>query len=1443
MSVRDNTAEFLARLRELDVSLRFENSNLRVNAPKNILTPELREQLASHKEEIVAFLSGTVSAVRAEAPNIERVSRHGSLPLSFAQSRLWFLDQLTPGSTAYILPMCARLRGAVDLAVLEKSLAEITRRHEILRTIFPAIDGSPSQVILPPSACAIPVTDLSGIPIGNRESRACQLVAAEMRKPFDLAKGPLWRAQLLRLGQQDHVLMFSMHHIVFDGSSIEVFWQDLATLYCAIRAGEPSPLPELPFQYVDFAAWQKKSLEGPARESHLAYWKQQLGENPPNLDLLPDRPRQHSANLRGGKKALALSPAVGAALKSLSQRERASLSMTLLAAFNVLLHRWAGQEDILVGMPVAGRSRSEFEKMVGIFVNTMVVRTHFSGKLSFLDVLHQVRDTMLDALEHQDMPFEELVEAIDPQRDLDRTPLFQVFFNTLNMQLTPVEIPGLRVEPFGEFEVESKFDVSLYVYERDDSISLMLVYDTQLFTSSRIVALLGEYETLLEQLCEDPLRPIEEYSLVTLPHSGSASLLPDPAAPLADQWLGLVHSRFLQHAAETPARIALVDKITEWSYGELADLSAGVRDWLRMRGVGQGDTVAVYGRRGAPLVLALLGILRSGAAFCIFDPAYPDLRLARCALIARPRAWLQIAEAGALPANLEAAIAETAGECRLTLPETPRAGFSRGLLGRPDPKCDSLQQDQTDRPAYVTFTSGTTGEPKCVLGTHKPLSHFFDWHVRQFGLNNSDRFSMLSGLSHDPLLRDIFTPLWIGATLVIPDPGHILAPGCLAEWMEQQQITVAHLTPAMGALLAQPHGKRKEVSQPLATLRYAFFGGDVLTSHDVELVSRFASQARCISFYGATETPQAMAWCDASKNCAESTSSGSTDFSTQTPIGNPIADVQILVLNRADMLAGVGELGEIHIRTHYLSQGYVNDENSTRERFLTNPFTGELGDRLYRTGDLGRYRPDGMVDFLGRADDQIKLRGYRIEPSEIEAALETYSGVSDCAVVAEESSNEKRLAAYYVAHCEDQPTPEHLREHLTKLLPDYQVPSEFYAILSMPLTPNGKIDRRALASGRYRLPFSRTSVPPRNKVEATMAEIWSHVLGVEPVGVFDNFFELGGHSLTATRLIARLGSAFEIDIPLQALFLDPTIAALAEHLQYDTASRSYRYVSAIPHWKYLVAMHPGGTRTPFFFVAGYQGHDDALLMLSRFVPYLGADQPVYGFRPRWIEGDAEAYASVADAARDFLSELRTIQPHGPYLLGGFCVGGVVALEMARQLMEEGEEVNFLTLLDCERPSLHRAILADLRLMSHRVIHMVSVISGIIRSKGAARTTMIRDLIHRKLGVMQPEQAVASADNSFYDKKVRYRRLAYKHSVSEYPGRITLIVNERQYRFDRYMGWRGVARGGLVVHRAPGNHDTVLRVYGREFAEILLRCLDEALPESGQPQLKTNEVLS
>lgn len=1431
MTVQEGTTEFLSRLRALDISLKLEDGRLRVSAPRDVLTPKLREELAERKAEILAFLGDTAKLRRSGERAIERVPRDGSLPLSSAQSRLWFLDQLNPGGTAYILPMHTRVRGQLDVAALERTLNELTERHEILRTVFPPMDGSPCQVIQPPSPSALPLVSLLELPADEREATALRMAAAEVRRPFDLAEGPLFRAKLLRLGPEDHVLLLSVHHIVFDGSSIEVFWHELAAIYCAFHAGNPSPLPDPVFQYVDFASWQKRSLEGAVRQSHLKYWKQQLGENPPVLDLATDRPRRYAPGCPGAKKALQLDSSLCASLRALSRREGVSLSMTFLAAFNILLHRLAGQEDILVGMPVARRARADFERIIGIFVNTIVVRTRFPGPLTFLEVLAQVRNTMLDAFEHQDMPFEDLVGALDPHRDLSRTPLFQVFFNHLNMRLTPVQIPGLQVEPFSDFEVESKFDLTLYLYEQGESISLLLVYNTQLFDADRASILLEQYAALLKQISNDPLRPVTGFSLVT--GRAQNTLLPDPGMPLEDRWHGLAHSGFLKWAARAPDRIAVVDEGSSWTYRQLDEVSSGAAAWLRARGVGSGDTVAIYAHRSAPLVAAILGILRSGAAFLVLDPAYPAFRLANCLRIVRPKAWLEIAAAGRPPEELETAIRDIAGEHRLTISHTPDTAFAEAGGEAWDP-------DDSDRPAYATFTSGTTGEPKCVVGTHGPISHFLDWHVRQFDLKHTDRFSMLSGLAHDPVLRDIFTPLWIGGTLVIPSAEDIFVPGRLSQWMKEQGITVAHLTPAMATLLGQASGRPGEKVTPVSSLRYAFIGGDILTSRDAAQLAGIAPNACCVGFYGATETPQAMAWCRVRPAVS---ASGDAASATPIPIGSAIADAQLLVLNRAGNLAGVGELGEIYVRTPYLSQGYSNDEALTRSRFLKNPFTGREGDRLYKTGDLGRYRPDGLVTFAGRADQQIKIRGYRVEPGEVEAAVSNHPGVRDCAVVATDGpSQQKRLVAYIVERAENRVEPRALQAFLGKLLPDYLIPSEFHVVPSIPLTPNGKLDRRALAAGTAGLRSLKERIPPRNRVEASIAEIWSRVLGREDVNVFDNFFELGGNSLAVVQLAAQLRSTFHIDFPLQTLFLEPTIAGLAGHLEYDPAAGIYRCVSAAPDWKCLVSAQPTGTRVPFFFVAGYQGPDDTLLVLSRFAPFMGPDQPVFGFRPRWIDGDGEAYKDVGEAAREFVAELRAVQPAGPYLLGGYCVGGVIAVEMGRQLIEAGEKVALLALLDSEHPSAYRALLANFRLICRRTVHMGEVIAGVIRSNGQPRWANLRDLIRRKLPFGRPAKSTP-ADGGLYENKVNYRRLAYNHSLQEYPGRITLIVNDQQYQFDRCMGWKHVARGGLVVHRLPGDHNTVLTVYGRQFAALLAKCIDQGLSESSHRLNRIEEGIS
>jgi amino acid adenylation domain-containing protein len=1427
------TLEFLSHLRSLNVSLRVENGGLQVSAPKESLTPELIEQLSARKPEILALLTNSARNGSVLRP-IERLPRDqaDSFALSFAQLRLWFLDQLTPGSAAYNIAVAVRLRGELDASALQRSVDGIVQRHEVLRTVFKQTDGWPSQVILPPAPVPIPTVDLTHLSPDLRESKALALAAAEAQKPFALAKGPLFRAQLLRLGGQDHVFQFTVHHAVFDGWSIGVFFQNFTALYRAFREDKPSPLRELPVQYVDFAAWQKRVLEGTERESHLAYWREQLGGDLPTLELPTDRPRGDVRVSRAARKTLTVSPSLCRSLRSLSQREGASLSMTLLAAFTILLHRLSGQDDILVGTPIAGRTRTEVEEMIGFFVNTIVVRSAFFDSLSFRDHLSRIRKTMLEAHEHQDMPFEELVGALDPHRDLDQTPLFRVFFNHLNLQVKPVQLDGLQVEPFGDFELDSKFDLTLYVREQEDSIGFILTYNTDLFDEDRISILLDQYEGLLEQICEDSLRQVDRYSLLT---ASTSCRVPNPVEPLESRWYGSVQSRFLERAALNPDRVAVKEEGAQWTYGELERLSSGLAAWLQAQGVGPEDTVAVYGHRSAPLVLALLGVLRAGAAFSIFDPAYPAARLARCLRQIQPKAWVRIAAAGDPPAALQNVIDEM-NLSRLTLPDAQQALSLPELRAR----LGSSEDVNPDSLAYLTFTSGTTGEPKCILGTHRPLSHFVDWHVREFGLKFSDRFTMLSGLAHDPLLRDVFTPLWLGATLCIPRADSMLSPAWLSGWMREQQISVAHLTPALGAVLSDPAGGRTSdvAGTPVSELRYLFFGGDVLTPRDVARVLTVAPQAQCVNFYGTTETPQAMACYRI--NPAQVDSQHDVE-AVRRPIslGRAIDDAQVLVINQAGGPAGIGELGEIQIRTPYLSRGYLNDGDLTAQRFIPNPLTSEDGDRLYRTGDLGRYRPDGLIDFAGRADRQLKIRGYRIEPEEIETALTRYPGVRDCMVLARDDRwGGKQLAAYLTAADGRPIAHEGLRAYLQGLLPEHMIPSVFVVLDRMPLTPNGKVDRHALALlGEDGAEPARAYVLPSNHVERVMATIWSEVLGIESskIGVSDNFFELGGHSLTATRIIARLRSAFEIDLPLRSIFLEPTIASLSKHIRYSTLTGVYQYFSEIPRWNYLIPTQPRGTRRPLFLVAGHSDVDGTLLTLSSILTQLGPDQPVYGFKPRWINGLGGAYSSVAEAAREYLTEVRTLQPNGPYLLGGDCVNGIVAFEMAQQLRREGEEVALLVLLDTAHPSMLGRLIADVRNGWRRVKHIAATIREIVHADNSRKKSLVHNLVRRKLGLSAGSSLGDSAgmDNHLYKKE--FRRAMNNYRPTPYGGRITLIVNENVYRIYGDLGWNNVGTGGITIHQTRGTHSTRLTTYRKELAQLLLSCIDEVVSENaGEP---------
>jgi amino acid adenylation domain-containing protein/non-ribosomal peptide synthase protein (TIGR01720 family) len=1078
------------------------------------------------------------------------VTHDQPLPLSYVQERLWFLDQLTPGNPTYNIASALRLQGPLMIAALIQSVNEVIRRHAILRTTFSNAQGQPLQVIASNLKGTLPVIDLRDIPQPQREAEALRLAAEEARRSFDLSRGPLVRTQVIELDQTEHVALLTIHHIVADGWSMAVLLRELTALYAAYSLGRPSPLPELPVQYADFAVWQRGWLQGETLQSQLAYWKKQI-EGTVTLDLPTDYPRPIIQTYAGASTTLRLAQALSESLKTFSRQAGVTLFMSLLAAFKILLQRYTGQDDLSLGSPIAGRTRAEVEPLIGFFINTLVLRTDLSGNPTFRELVGRVRQTTLGAYAHQDIPFEQLLEALQPERDLSRTPLFQILFNMLNFPEVKTRLPsGLTLEHVPTPENGSKFDLTLHVEDQPDGLRFDLVYNPDLFSDARMIELLAQYEFLLQQVLQDPNIPIGQYSLVT---PATRPKLPDPTETLDDGWIGAVHEIVSRHARRAPQQVAIVDRQASWTYDTLEVRSNQLAQALQAQGIQRGDIIAIYAHRSAALIWAILGVFKAGAAFVIFDPNLPTARLTKYLQIARPQGWLQIAAAGALPEALATCLKDLGCHCRWELPAEPGPEALNPFSQYPSQA--PLVAVGPDDLASIVFTSGSTGQPKVVIGHHGSLTHFMPWFGQTFGMSSTDRFSLLAGIAFDFLQRELFTSLCLGATLCLPDPDYFSTPGWLASWLRQQAITIIHLTPATGQLLTEG------VRESIPSLRTAFFIGEALTRGDAARLKQLAPNLTCINLYGSTEGQRAVSYYVIADplNSQAGAEHSPRRVREIIPLGRGIQDVQLILLNTAQQLAGVGEIGEIYLRSPHLGIGYKDDEALTRERFRLNPFTQRPGDRINKTGDLGRYLPDGNVESLGRADQQVKIRGFRLELGEVEAALRSHAAVRECAVVArhlnttpEAPARDKRLVAYLVRReAQTQPvTVDQLHRFLKERLPDYMLPAAYVFLEALPLTPTRKVDRQALPAPELIRPeLQETFVAPRTPTEEVLAGIWATVLGLEQVGIHDNFFALGGHSLLATRVFSRLRDTFQIEVPLRALFESPTVAGLAEHIE------------------------------------------------------------------------------------------------------------------------------------------------------------------------------------------------------------------------------------------------------------------------------------------------------
>jgi amino acid adenylation domain-containing protein len=1063
-----------------------------------------------------------------------------AFPASFTQERLWLLDQMDPGNPAYNIAGGVRIRGALNIPALHRSLNEVVRRHEALRTTFRSIGGQVAQIIGLELNLPLPIITLNANSNGGGSTFDQEILsraAVITSHRFDLSRGPLLQVELLKFSEEDHALLLVFHHVIADGWSMSILIHEAMALYNAFISGQPSPMANLEIQYADFAQWQRLSLTERVLNREVEYWKEKLA-NLPVLELPCDHSRPPVQTHAGARISRVLPDDLSQEAAALCRKGEITLFMLMLATFKLLLYRYTGNPDVVVGSPVAGRNHSKVENLIGCFLNTLVLRTYVSGNLSFRQLLQRVKEVTLDSYSHQEVPFEKLLEELRPERDSSRTPFFQVFFNMLNYRSVALELHGLEVEMIELPEMWSKFDITLYVQERSGQIRLDIAYKTEVFSAGRISEMLEQLQHLLQQTVRNPDESIEEFSLVT---PATRQVLPDPAAELNADWLGAVHELFHRHAEKNPHQIAVSDVHVEWNYRELDQMSDALADSLCGKGIRPGDVVAIYAHRSAPLVVSLLGVLKAGAAFLILDPAYPSSRLIDYLTIAKPKGLLQLEAAVPVPEQLERFLQQSSCECRMMIGHSGSPNFDASLKEaffngvRPAAGPDDL--------AYISFTSGSSGKPKGVMGRHGSLTHFIPWMSEEFTLNAADRFSLLSALSHDPLHRDVFTPLMTGGRVCIAEPDALTTPGKAAEWMWKSGITVTNLTPAIGQIILE--GGRG-TSLLIESLRYAFFVGDILTRGDVAGFHRIAPNATFINLYGSTETQRAVSFLRVPASMYDETSAGHRAKEVLS-LGKGMKDVQLLVMNRRNKLAGIGETGEIYMRSPHLAIGYMDDPKLTQDKFLKSWFTDNPDDRLYRTGDMGRYLPNGTVESLGRADQQIKIRGFRIELGEIEATLRQHAMVRHAAVIApEDEPGSRRIFGYVVLQQKIPDWNRELQIYLRERLPVYMVPSALVALDVLPLMPNGKLDRKALPLPEVTAADGAISfVAARTELERELAEIMKKVLNVPDIGVHDSFFTLGGHSLLAIQFLAILQEKLNVKVTFQQFFQSSTVAELS----------------------------------------------------------------------------------------------------------------------------------------------------------------------------------------------------------------------------------------------------------------------------------------------------------
>ena len=1147
-----SVAHVIAEIESLGIRLWLDEGQLRYQAPKNVLTAELRNQLVAQKPAIIAFLA---QARQSVIPTIQPVVRDVGtrIPLSFAQQRLWFLAQLEDNSSFYNIPTELHLHGPLNLQALAESFRLLEVRHEMLRTTFPEVAGQAYQQIHLPNFTP-ELIDLTDLPEAQQAAEVARRSRLAMNYRFDLANGPLWQVSLLRLNATAHVLLLTLHHTIADGWSMGILMHELSALYAQVASEAPINLPALAIQYADYAVWQRQWLQGEELQAQLAYWRQQLADAPPLLTLPTDYPRPAVQSGQGDHVVLLLPPELVRQIKQLAQAQNATLFMTLQAAFSVLLARYSGQDDILIGTPIANRPLSEIEPLIGLFLNALVLRNNLSGNPTFRALLAQVRQTALAAFQYQAIPFELLVETLQPERSLAHSPIFQVMFNLLNNRTDALTLPGVTVQHREVEYAVAKHDLVLVMQELEPGMYAVFEYSTDLFARATIERMAGHFQVLLEAIVANPDQPVGGLPLLTA--AERQQLLVEWNSDItANAGDACYHTLFELQAAQSPEAEAI-----RWqpapgaalaclSYHELNEQANQLAHHLRACGVGSSfGPAAIVGvclERSAETIISLLAIFKAGGVYMPLDPALPDERISTLLTQSGARMILTQQQYVARLAGQDAAIICFDADAE--------------LLTR-QPTSHPINYSTPAHLAYVLFTSGSTGVPKGVMIEHRGMLNNLRAKIHDHGLTARDKLAQTAPPGFDISLWQFLAVLLVGGTVRIFSDEIARDPVALLCHTEQERITVLEVVPSLFRFMLDELNADGGLRPSFAALRWLSLTGEALPPNLCNLWLASYPHIPILNAYGPAE-------CSDDSTHHIITAPFPPDTVT-VPIGRPLPNVRLYVLDKQLQLVPIGVPGELCIGGIGVGRGYLNDPERTTAVFLPNPFVADPDARLYRTGDAARYRADGTLEFLGRLDNQVKLRGFRIELGEIEAVLDQHEAVEQSVVVLQIAANgEQHLVAYVTRNQREEilSVAPQWREFLAKRLPSYMLPSHFVVLDTLPLTPNGKIDRKRIpaldaaqsgAADRY--------VLPRTPTEALLVRIWQEVLRLERIGIHDHFFAIGGHSLLATQVTSRLRQHFQVEVALRTIFSAPTIAELAEQIDHLILSRTIQQLEADP---------------------------------------------------------------------------------------------------------------------------------------------------------------------------------------------------------------------------------------------------------------------------------------